>query len=141
MAKTQCTIGDRIEEGMQSRGLTRQQLCKDAGITSSYLTKLLSGDRGDRIEYMTAWRIANAIGYSAHYLVTGTGNRDAERVVNDASLNRAHAAEIAAELGISERAIDAIRAELYDVKSEPSSLTWLLLMYARDLFLAGSAKR
>jgi transcriptional regulator with XRE-family HTH domain len=51
--------GEKIEAMRQERGLSRQQLAQDAGVTTSTVR---SAEHGQRIRAKTAWKVARVFG-------------------------------------------------------------------------------
>ena len=72
------TIGDRIREQREKRGWTQEKLAEEAQLSKSFLSDVENNKRD--ISTTNALKIANALGCSLQYLVSGeTSKRDDER--------------------------------------------------------------
>jgi y4mF family transcriptional regulator len=90
-------IGERIRERRTKLGWTQEQLAQTAGISKSFLSELESGKRSVSADKLLD--LAQALGVSLDYLMTGQGNEPKHGEVHiPASL-----AKFAAEAGISFR--------------------------------------
>lgn len=61
---------------MEARGLSGGELARRAGFTAQYVNSLRSKDRGARLPFDTARRLALALGVSTDWLLSGSGARE-----------------------------------------------------------------
>jgi len=74
------SLAERVRRERESRGLSRQQLEQLAGLSTGYISRLESGERGKKsITNRTVQRIAQALEVSPGYLTTGTDVPDPGR--------------------------------------------------------------
>jgi transcriptional regulator with XRE-family HTH domain len=67
------TIADRLREALRARGMTVYWLAERSGVSESYLSRLLSGQRGDRVSGDKIAAIGRALGVRAEWLLDGDG--------------------------------------------------------------------
>lgn len=70
-------FSERLREALRESGLTQKDLAEKAGITEAAVSHYLKGDRLPRAA--VASRIANILGTSSDYLMSGTaGDKETE---------------------------------------------------------------
>jgi len=90
------TTGERIREIREKRGLTQDQLAKDADISKGFLSDVENNKRN--IGSQGLLRIANELGASVDYLLTG---RIAENVENKQIIIPRDLSQAAEDLNLS----------------------------------------
>lgn len=71
------TIGERIRHVREQKRFTQDRLADVAGISKGFLSDLENDKRNVSSEYIL--RIANALGASVDYLLTGETRTDSDR--------------------------------------------------------------
>lgn len=67
------TIADRLREALRARGMTAYRLAERSGVSESYLSRLLSGQRGDRVSGDKIAAIGRALDVRLVWLLDGDG--------------------------------------------------------------------
>ena len=61
-------LKDRVQEIMREKRITASDLAKESGLSRSMISKIISGDRGQKISHTTIYSIANALGTTPKHL-------------------------------------------------------------------------
>lgn len=69
------TIAERLRDALRARGMTAYRLAERSGVSESYLSRLLSGQRGDRVSGDKIAAIGRALGVRTEWLLDGAGAR------------------------------------------------------------------
>lgn len=112
------TIGARVRQLREARGLSQQALEQKAGIARGYLSRLEAGSRGGRVSHAQLEAIAKAMDVSVVELQAGV----AHPRPMDPCPNRTRAAALALEDGVPPAAVAHVMAMPVDV--ERSVLSW-----------------
>lgn len=115
----------RIEEWISGeKGRRARQLAEKAGLTETHISTIRSRKRGVGREALP--KLAKALGLTIEqvYREAGTSAPPA----SDRYPNRALAAQVARQSGISEEAVRLVESELLDAKTDPTPLYWLRKM-------------
>ena len=70
------TIGDRIKQIRENRGLTQDQLCQEAKISKGFLSDVENGKRNIGSQKLLA--VSNVLGASIDYLLKGEVQEDSK---------------------------------------------------------------
>jgi transcriptional regulator with XRE-family HTH domain len=123
------TLADRIRARLRALDWTQQRLEQEAGLSKGYVSRVLSGDKGERTSGAHLSNIARALGVSLEWLLKG-GDTPApvtvavpREVSEDPCPKRTRAAAIALEDGIPVEAIARVMA----MPADPARTTfgWL----------------
>lgn len=72
------TIAERLKEALRARGWTAYRLAERSGVSESYLSRLLSGHRGDRLSGEKAAVLSRALDIRPEWLLDGSGAMSAD---------------------------------------------------------------
>jgi transcriptional regulator with XRE-family HTH domain len=78
-AHTLATTGERIREIREKRGLRQDQLASQAKISKSFLSEIENNNRN--VSSQALLRIANILGASVDYLLTGESKETGKRAI------------------------------------------------------------
>lgn len=81
------TIAERLREALRLREMSPYRLAKETGISQSYVSRLLAGERGERLSGEKAGEISKVLRVRPEWLLSETGPMDigdsVVRLLND----------------------------------------------------------
>ncbi len=88
-------LGERLTDLLRTRKLTQKDLSMKAGVTEAAISHYIKGDRVPRASVLA--RIADALGTTSEYLLTGTAVNHSEEIIQAKRLIARNASQMSRE--------------------------------------------
>lgn len=130
------TFGDRLGFAIDLRDVSQHALARSTGLTSGEISRMVRGERGERVQYRTVAALARALDVSLEWLGDGLGDQPrAHAYPHDPIRRRADAIRICREAGLPHYAIE--HAESFAPSAALAA--WTTLEWITTIQLAASA--
>lgn len=121
------SIGDRLREARQARGLSQNKLSRMSGVSLSTINQLEKGVRGSRVGTEIVTKLVTNLSVHRSWFETGLGPRDTDAAADHADRypGRALAVRVARDLSMDEEAIARVESMALQTDDDPPAEWWM----------------